>query len=255
MKQTFFKASREFTERFNSNNENRVINHGHVNRIKEQMKQHLDVFPPITINEVTNNIIDGQHRLKAFQKLVDEGDISKDSQISVMYVNIPISEEKESIINANTNSKNWSLDDYIASYSKCNSEYKKLNEWCQSHTLCTDGKKSKFRYGAAMLKGVACAASLKDGSFFLTEEDIERGEKIHTELVEIVGVLGKPIKGNYFEYMAVSWNQVREWHSFKEWLKEFKLKKNAINKKPFANKKDWDNIFADIHRAINLKNN
>lgn len=253
MKKTFIKVNREFTNKFNSSNENRVINHGHVNRIKEQMKTNLEVFPPITVNEITNNIIDGQHRLEAFKKLVDNGDLPSDAKLSIMYVQIPVSEEKESIINANTNSKNWSLDDYIASYSKSNNEYQKLNEWCLSHSLCNDGKKSKFRYGAAMLKGIACAPSLKDGSFFLTQEDMKRGETIHDELLEIVGILNKPTKGNYFEYMAVSWNQVREWHSFKDWLREIKLKKNNINKKPFSNKKDWDTIFADLHRAMLIK--
>ena len=111
-------VSRHETSEFNSNSENRVINHGHVNRIKGQMKISLNVMQPITINEITKNTIDGQHRLKAFQKLVDDGELPIDSKLSVMYVKINPSDEKEAIINANTNSKNWSLDDYIASYAK-----------------------------------------------------------------------------------------------------------------------------------------
>lgn len=246
-------VSRHETGEFNSYSENRVINHGHVNRIKEQMRLSLNVMPPITINEITKNVIDGQHRLKAFQKLVDDGELPVDSKLPVMYVKIEKSLEKEAIINANTNSKNWSLDDYIASYAKSVSYYKQLDEWCSNHALTVDGNKKKYRYGAAILTGTACSKQLKDGSFSLTLEDFTRGEDVHTELVEIIDTLGKPNKGNYIEYMAVSWCQVRKFHPFKEWLKELKTKKGVLTKKPFSNKQDWDNIFSTLHRAIDVK--
>lgn len=246
-------VSRHETNEFKSNSENRVINHGHVGKIKEQMRTSLNVMPPITINDVTKNIIDGQHRLKAFQKLVDDGELPLDSKLPVMFVTIPTASEKEAIINANTNSKNWSLDDYIASYAKCNSDYKQLDEWCGSHALTIDGNKRKYRYGASILKGVASSKQLKDGTFKLTLDDFSRGELVHTELIEIIDILGKPSKGNYIEYMAVSWCQVRSLHQFKEWLKELKSKKGTLTKKPFSNKQDWDNIFSILHRAIDIK--
>lgn len=249
----FISVSRHETNEFNSNSQNRVINHGHVNRIKEQMRTSLSFMPAITINETTKNIIDGQHRLKAFQKLVDDGELPIDSKLPVMYVKISVTDEKEAIINANTNSKNWSLDDYIASYAKSNSYYKQLDEWCANHALTVDGNKKKYRYGASILTGVACSKQLKDGSFTLTLEDFERGESVHTELLEIIEVLGKPSKGNYIEYMAVSWCQVRKLHPFREWLKELKTKKGTLVKKPFSNKQDWDNIFSILHRAIDVK--
>lgn len=246
-------VSRIETNEFNSNSENRVINRGHVNRIKEQMKTSLNRFPAITINEVTKNIVDGQHRLKAFQKLVDEGELPSDSKLLVMFINIPTEEEKEAIIDANTNSKTWSLDDFIASYAKNNSDYKKLDEWCSNHALTIDGNKRKYRYGAAILKGCACSKQLRDGSFQITYEDLKNGETIHSELIEIIDILGKPNKGNFIEYMSVSWCQVRNLHPFKEWLKELKTKKNSLVKKPFSNKQDWDNIFSILHRAIDIK--
>jgi hypothetical protein len=246
-------VSRHETSEFNSNSENRVINHAHVNRIKGQMKISLNVMQPITINEITKNVIDGQHRLKAFQKLVDDGELSADSKLAVMYVRIKPSDEKEAIINANTNSKNWSLDDYIASYAKSVSYYKQLDEWCGNHALTVDGNKKKYRYGAAILTGVACSKQLKDGSFSLTLEDFARGEEVHSELLEIIEILGKPNKGNYLEYMAVSWCQIRGKYPFREWLKELKTKKGTLNKKPFSNKQDWDNIFSLLLRAISIK--
>lgn len=246
-------VSRDETIEFNSNSENRVINHGHVNKIKEQMKTSLNIMPPITVNDITKNIIDGQHRLKAFQKLVDDGELPLDSRLPVMFVNISTDFEKEAIINANTNSKNWSLDDYIASYAKSNSIYKQLDEWCGNHALTVDGNKKKYRYGASILKGAACSKQLKDGSFELTLDDIRRGELVHSELIEIIDTLGKPCKGNYIEYMAVSWCQVRNLHLFKDWLKELRSKRGSLTKKPFSNKQDWDNIFSILHRAIDIK--
>lgn len=249
----FVLVSRHETSEFNSNSQNRVINHGHVNRIKEQMRTSFNVMPAITINTTTKNVIDGQHRLRAFQKLVDDGELSIESKLPVMYVTISPSDEKVAIINANTNSKNWSLDDYIKSYSKSISYYKQLDEWCGNHALTVDGNKKKYRYGASILTGVACSKQLKDGSFTLTLKDFERGEDVHSELLEIIEVLGKPSKGNYIEYMAVSWCQVRGLHPFREWLKELKTKKGTLVKKPFSNKQDWDNIFSILLRAISLK--
>jgi len=247
------KVSREETKEFNLNHENRVINHGHVNKIKEEMKTSLEVMPAITVNHITKNIVDGQHRLKAFQSLVDNNELPLDSRLLVMFVNILPENEKQAIIDANTNSKNWSLDDYIASYAKVNSNYKQLDEWCSNHALTIDGNKRKYRYGAAILKSAACTKQLKDGSFNITLEDLKSGEIVHSELIEIIDILGKPNKGNHIEYMAVSWSQVRHLHPFKEWLKELKTKKGTLTKKPFSNKQDWDNIFSILHRAIDIK--
>ena len=120
-----------------------------------------------------------------------------------MYTNIPENQEREAIILANTNSKNWSLDDFIKSYTIDNAEYKKLDEFAKSHQLCFSGNKSKFRYAAAILKGQNCSKTLRDGSFFITSEDIVNGEEVHNQLVEILGVLKFPDNGNFIESIAL----------------------------------------------------
>lgn len=249
----FVQVSRELTKNFSSNKENRAINRSHVSKIKSQMKDCLGIMPPITVNLVTNHVIDGQHRLEAFQSLIDNNEISNESKLWVMYVDIPIEKEREAIINANTNSRNWSIDDYIKSYAKVNDEYKKLDDWCASHELCHEGTKNKYRYAAAMLKGEASSKSLKDGSFTISDIDYERGDAIHTELYEIVLLLNKPLYGPFYEYMAVSWDKVRKLHLFKEWLSEMKKKKKQLISKPFNTKNEWDNIFSIVHMAIDKK--
>lgn len=251
---TFNKVTRSETNKFGFNALNRKLNHGHVNKLKERMKNDLQSFPAITVNSVTNNVTDGQHRLTAFQRLVDEGQLPADSTIYVMYINKPAEKEMEEIIDANTGSVNWSLDNFIESHSKRNFDYQKLNEFCMSHVLCNDGNKKKYRYGAAMLKGVNCVKSLKDGTFSLTIEEIKKGEIIHDELLEILTILKFQLKGNFVETLSTSWSEVRDFHTFKEWIKELKLKKNALSKKNHDNKKDWDEIFGSLHRSIDLKN-
>lgn len=245
----------EVSTSFGINKENRVFNRGHVERIKKQFLNSYEMMPPITVNLITRHIIDGQHRLFAWQELHKGEQIPKDSQLKVMYVEIPVEKEKQAIIDANTNSKNWSLDDYINSYIKQNIvSYVKLDEWCKSHPLSSDNGKSKYRYGSAMITGKRCSNDLKNGLFTFTEEDFQRADEVHAELLEIVEVLELKGKGNWIESLAVSWIEVRNQHDFRTWIKEFKAKKQSLLKLPKDNSKDWENIFAQVHLAIDKKN-
>lgn len=242
------------TLKFGANQENRAYNHAHLEKIKKQCLNSLDTMPPITINVVTNHIIDGQHRLKAFQMLVENEQIELDSKIKVMFVEIPVEEEKQAIIDANTNSKNWSLDDYIASYAKAGIlSYVKLDEWCKAHPLASENGKSKFRYGAAIITGKRCSSDLKNGEFSFTEEEFQRADEVHAEMLEIVELFGLKGKGAWIESLANSWMAVRNQHEFRSWMRELKNKKQRFLKLPKDNSRDWDNIFAQAHLAIDKK--
>lgn len=252
---TIIEVSREFTNGFIFNSENRTINDKHVLCLQEQMKTSFEMFPAITVNQITRHVIDGQHRLTAYQNLVDSGEIPPNTTLKVMLVEMPLEKEKDAIRNANTNSKNWILEDYIISEAKKNINYEKLINWCSNHVLCVDGTKKKYRYGAAILKGMGCRHLLLSGTFTLSDEELLKGEIIHNELLEIVRLLEKPLKGCFYESLASSWYQMRHLHELKVWLKEMKRKKNILQKKPFASKADWDTIFSVIHREIDVKNN
>lgn len=245
----------EETLKFGTNQENRTINHGHVEKMKKQCLKSLEIMPPITINVVTNHIIDGQHRLKAFQSLIESGKIGRDTKIKVMYVEVPIEEEKEQIIEAQVNSKSWSLDDYIASYAKAGIiSYIKLDEWCKAHPLSNQNGKSKFRYGAAIITGKRCSSDLKNGEFSFTEEEFQRADEVHAEMLEIVELFGLKGKGAWIESLANSWMAVRNQHEFRSWMRELKNKKQRFLRLPKDNSRDWDNIFAQAHLAIDKKN-
>ena len=247
-------VSRDDTKDFGKHQENRQINHGHLQKIKKQFLSSFEIIPAVIINIITNHIIDGQHRLQAFQDLVDEGLLPPDSKIKVMWVEIPVSEEKLHIIEANCNTKNWSLDDYISSYVKAGIQsYVKLDEWCKAHPLSSDEGKAKYRYGAAIIAGKRCNTVLKDGTFTFTDDEISKADEIHAEMLEIVEVFGLNGKGNWIESLATSWSSVRNLHDFRTWIKEMKTKKQKLLKLPKENSKDWDNIFGQVSLAINKK--
>lgn len=240
-------------------NGNRTINGLHVKHIAEQMEGDLKFFPPITVNRVTNHIIDGQHRLEAFKSLVQNGKIPEDSTISIMYVECSVEEERELTINANVNTKKWSLDDYIQSFAHDNEEYSKLIAWCKSHPMMyenqhTPGSKKtkgsyRYRFAAAILTGKTCQKSLKDGSFSATEDEYAVGEVVYNELKSIFDLLGKGKAAN-LEKVATLWHERRKLHPFEVWFKMLKRKKSTFQKMPMQNGGDWEAIFNKLHTDI-----
>ena len=242
--------------RFGFNQQNRAINHSHLAKIQKQCMESFDIMPPIIVNMLTGNLIDGQHRTKAYQLLVENGQLPKETKLKVMFVEIPIEEEKEAIINANCNVKTWTLDDYISSYAKAGIEsYVALDEWCKAHSLSCDNGKSKFRYGAAIITGKRSASELKAGNFNFTDDQLEKADNVHAEMVEIVDMFGIKGKGPWLESLATSWTAVREQHDFRTWMRELKAKKRRFMNAPKDNSGDWDNIFAQVHLAIDKKHN
>lgn len=82
---------------------NRSINTLHFNRLKNSMSENY-LISPIIVNE-NFEVIDGQHRLKSCEELL----------LPVFYIvckGYGLSE----IHRYNANSKNWTLDDYMAGY-------------------------------------------------------------------------------------------------------------------------------------------
>lgn len=247
-------VSREESENFGRNQENRQINHGQLQKIKRQCMTSFELMPPITVNILTDNIIDGQHRLKAFQELVDCGMLPSEAKIKVMFVRVQPNEEPQAIIDANTNSKNWSIDDYIASYVKKGLEsYVILDDWCRRHSLASDENRPKFRYGAAIITGKRCSTILKCAEFTASEEEMKRAEDVHAEMLEIIDLFQIRGKGAWIEALAVSWIACREQFEFRTWLKELKAKRKTYSKLPKDNSADWNNIFGQATLAINKK--
>lgn len=253
-KRSYEEVTRQETEVFKFHPLNRIVNDHHVKKLKAAMIENFYQFPPIIVNKETKRVIDGQQRLTAFRELVDEELIERYHKIGVQYVNIPEEDELKEIIQTQMLSRSWVLDDFIISHSKYIQDYQKLIDFCKVHVLCNDKGRNKYRYAAAMLKGVGCSKQLIEGTFSLTDEEIEKGDIIHDEILEILKVLEKPMKGNYFEYMSIAWFEVRDLHSFRVWLRGLRRCKNVLLSKPFENKKDWVDIFSKAHIKIDTEN-
>ena len=243
---------------FGHNQENRKVDARHIARIKKDWIKSKDFMPPITINQITNNIIDGQHRLQAFIELVDEGKLPSDSKILVRFINVEPSKEKQIIIDSNTKSKNWKQSDYIDSYSESKEAYKNLIEWCSNHPLCIDKKgKIKPRYGAAMIKGKGCGGMLKNGKFTVTDDELKNAEATYNELLQIIEILGLEQQGSYIENLAVEWAKAQknyELVSKKNWLSLLTSEKNTIAKMPKTSGKAWRTIFDNLFNKFWAKN-
>lgn len=247
-------VSLEKAKTFSLNSKNRVCNPCHLEKIKREMMDSLNVMPPITVNIVTNNIIDGQHRHNAFVKLREEGTLPETSTLKVMYVEISAEDELKAIVKANNNSKGWTLDDFVASYIVSGIvSYVKLDKWCKEHALSSENGKSKIRYGSAILTGRRASNDLKNGTFTFTDEELKRAEQVHDELNDIVELFNMRGRGMWIEAMAISWIEVRNEHDFDTWKKAFKSKKADFMKMPKDNVKHWKAIFAYAHLDISMK--
>lgn len=214
------------------NGVNRDVNSCLVSKYAKTMKDEgVDNFVPIMVNAETNNVLDGQHRVKAFIKAIENGWLDPNATLSAKYI-YKADEESEvkQIINYNNEQSHWSLEHYIKSYIKQGNEnYIKLNNFCETHILCkAKSGHNNARYGYAIITGEAGGAKLKGGLVTISDEQIKIGEVVHNEIFEIFKILGLGTTGNTVEAFALAWHDNREVYSFKEWTKAFKKNKNKI---------------------------
>jgi len=242
----------EDTLNFGRNQENRKLDHAHLQKMKRSWKTSPELLGPIQVNSVTHNIIDGQHRLKAYQDLIKDGTLKPDTKIEVRFVEVPVNEEKGAIIDANTNSKNWVLDDYITSYVKPGNDYERLRNWCMNNSLANRKNKPKYRYGAAIIKGKNCTSELQNGTFTCTWDDLDIADKVHAQMSEIMDICKLTKTGPWVEQMAISWREVRNLASFGEWKKSLKklMKRKYFQERPKDNKENWETCFSEALKMI-----
>lgn len=255
---SFFKIlSYEEVVDFGKNQNNRQVKPNHVNDfiniIKE--KNYSEEMPlaygvmPIVVNPKTNHVLDGQHKLEAFKKAHENGLI--DSRFKILIANWYVEDEaaeREIIIMLNSNSKNWSVDDYMASYAQTNDYYAMLKEFCRTHSLCQEIKcnsnepRLKYRYGAAIVKGIGCQRVLKQEKFTVTEEELAVANVIHDEMEQIRKKLGIDKVGQDIEPMALEWRTQRQFIT-KDEILALSLTQQIKEKKP-KNRAEWAEMFS-----------
>ena len=239
---------------------NRMIDERHIKLFIGYSEQQLRNMPAITVNERTRRLIDGQHRVRAIVRMIEQGILPKDYRFDVMFSDIPEEDERKEVISANINSKGWTQFNFIESYMKDSDDdiaqnYIMLDEWCRTHKLTAPKRKKsspKFRYGAAMMKGVSCTSILKNGEFKVTKEELYEAHIIHNELIEILKAMDRPMSGAWLEYMATAWYNARRDTDFKKFMKTLK-KEPTLSRakgKPSNSRRDWEDIFTCIKKDM-----
>ena len=239
---------------------NRMIDERHIKLFTGYSEQQLRNMPALTVNERTGRLIDGQHRVRAIVRMIEQGKLPKDYKYDLMFSDIAEEDERAEVINANINSKGWTQFNFIECYMKDADDdiaqnYIMLDKWCREHQLTAPKRKKsspKFRYGAAMMKGVSCTSILKNGEFKVTKEELYEAHIIHNELIEILKAMDRPTSGAWLEYMATAWYNERRDTDFSKFMKTLK-KEPTLSRakgKPSNSRRDWEDIFTCIKKDM-----
>ena len=242
---------------------NRMIDEGHIKLFIGYSEQQLRNMPAITVNERTGRLIDGQHRVRAICRMIEQGKLPKDYRYDVMLIDIPEEDERAEVINANIHSKGWTQFNFIQFYMEdvgddIAKNYKMLDAWCRQHPLTAPKKEvqsPKYRYGAAIIKGMGCSSILKNGLFRVTQEELDEADKIHNEIVEILKIMDRVSTGTWLEYMSVSWCNARRNTDFNKFIKVLKNESilNNVKGRHSISIRDWDYIFAYVKMQMRNK--
>lgn len=151
-------------DKFLSLEGNRGIMESHVKKIMDSIeeKNQLQYFP-IMVNE-NNYIIDGQHRLRAAERLGVP-----------IYYRIIKGADINDVMRLNFNQKQWSLMNFIQAYIHLGySEYIKLQEFFTKYTLSPNSS-ARLLYGWGTM-GTEISNVVRGGEFKV--RDLEKAEKV-----------------------------------------------------------------------------
>lgn len=214
MEQKFTTMSYDELKNIKTYKANRKINTKHVKELEKQMMKHMDIFPPITVNKKAMVCIDGNHRLNAFRNLYEQGKIDKDTTYPVMYVTINKDKQRNTIISANTNSKNWTIDNYITnSINEGDKDIVAFNEFAKSQRLFNDDSKKELkynpRYAMACTFGKNMSNQIKKGTFTFTDNDKRFAIRNIREIEMLTNKLSYE-KNSWRESFSIAWTDLRK---------------------------------------------
>lgn len=238
-------------KQFGKNQQNRMIDEKHVAKIKKGYVESLPYLPPITVNSVTGNIIDGQHRLQAFFELIEEGILKSDASILTRFIEAD-EDEVKLIQDANTKTKVWNQNDFINSYRTVNDNYSKLTEWCLNHRLTHKEGKPIYRYASAIIKGKSYGAKLKKGEFAVSDDEWKNAEENYNGIYSIIENCQLSTTGAYIESIALSWFTHKNWllsafGNMDNFLAFLRKEKMLVWKNPHNSKQDWERVFTELY--------
>lgn len=147
---------------FRNINGNRKVNNNHVTRlVKAIERKNLLPYYPVLCNEHME-VIDGQHRLAAAMRLGYE----------IHYENIP-GLRIEDVMEINTNSKGWSVNDFINSWIVLDKpDYRVLRDFISRYGIGATTSAAMLRGFSSMVGGGKIASVIKTGDFKVASEKL-----------------------------------------------------------------------------------
>jgi len=253
----FCRVSRTVAAAFKDHRENRNIDRKYLRELKRSILTNEDGFnsvPSISVNKLSNTILNGKSRRVAFLELIDEGKIPPNSTISVEFMSIPLDKEREYLSKMNK-ARNWNINTHFESKKINNEHLKNLEEWAYRHELCVVRQKNgtvniRPTYAVAFVKKRKANDQIENDTFKIYPGELELATIVHNELLSILNFLDKKVHLSYLINIITSWYDYRDRHSMKEWMKGFKSVRAEILKRPFHKKTDWDCNFAYVSDRI-----
>ena len=199
---------------------NRVVNRAvvtsNVKKFYNLMKN--GKFDPmmglVVVDIYTGTIIDGQHRVKAFEKAKEDGVYT--GSILVRYVEAPSGvAELQDYIRQFQVSRKWGLEDYISANIHGKNDLERLRDFCFSHSNLNKGHEETdvfWRKGAAIVAKTGSSEyknRLKQRNVRFTPEEWADAERTYNEVVTLMDALGKSWTDGGFEYIVNAWKKVR----------------------------------------------
>lgn len=203
----------EFT--FN-NKVNRVVNVSNVKKFYNLMKNgKFDPMMGIVVVDIkTGTIIDGQHRVEAFNRACEE--FGYTGYLFVRFVDAPTGiEELQNYIRQFQVSRKWSLEDFISANIYGKNDLDKLKDFCLAHKYLNKGDDLPdvfWRKGAAIVAKTGSSEyknRLKQRNVRFTQEEWADAERTYGEVTALMDALGKSWSDGGFEYIVNAWKKVR----------------------------------------------
>lgn len=201
---------------FATSEDNRSIDKNQVKKLKNDFLEDKEFINGITVNEKTNVIIDGQHRVAAVKELYAEGKISGNETISVTYIYHDKKDEIKCVLKANNSTKTWTTFNFLETNSKKNKNYKNFALFGDKHEDLKNKKGTEYKvaYIAAFLNCKNIRKTLKDNSLIVTEKAMAEGEIVYSEVQQVLNSMGRPKLGNEYENLIWAYRELREMDNF-----------------------------------------
>lgn len=205
---------------FRSIDGNRKINKGHVLRLAEAIeRKNLLQYFPVLLNE-DMEIIDGQHRLNAAMKL----------GYDVHYEVVPGLALKD-VMSINTNSKSWTLVDFIDSYIELEKpDYTVLRDFMEYYHMGATLSAALLSGFASLRGGWNMSMAIREGNFKVGS--LHQAETIANQVMELQKYSTFPLSRDREFILALLKLNKNKSYDFGRLVAKLKMSGDKIEKRP-----------------------